>query len=250
MLRIFVVVAILAFAPVTMTIQNQPSGAQDRKGAQQANPATPISVNCNCAAQTDDSKNKPQGWHKLVTWPEGVTTWAILFTLGAIVWQAIETRRAAQATVRYTQSFIESQRPIIAAGIVGNPVRELHDRAAPRITVSLTNTGLTTAYDVTYQSWIELRPFPFTDFTEAADYFSSQSPYSIYPHHDPIILNVPIRAGLSETQLVDLRELRLYACVRIRVAFRDAFSPNRYSNFGLYVMREGMGWLPKYNDSN
>ncbi len=78
----------------------------------------------------------------------------------------------------------------------------------------------------------------------------SENPYSMYPNHDPIILNIPIRNGLSEAQLKDLRELKLYACVRVRVAFRDAFTPTRYSNFGVYVMHEGMGWLPKYNDSN
>jgi hypothetical protein len=243
-MRIFVIIAVLTLTPVTMAVHNQPSGTQDKKGAQQTNPAAPISVNCNCAAQTADGGNKPPGWHKFIAWPEGITTWAILLTLGAIVWQAVETRRAAQATVRYAEAFIESQRPIMAAQIAGNPTKDLHDRDAPRVRVSLSNKGLTTAYEVTYQSWIELLPFPFTDFTDGADHFMSENAYSVYPNHDDIILNVPIRKGLSEDQLKDLRELRLYACVRIRVAFRDAFSPSRYSNFGLDVMREGPGFCP------
>ena len=96
-MRIFVVAAVLSLAPVTMAIQNQPSSAQDRQKAQQANPATPISVNCNCAAQPDDTKNKPQGWHKLVIWPEGIATWALILTLAAIVWQAIESGNATRA---------------------------------------------------------------------------------------------------------------------------------------------------------
>lgn len=36
--------------------------------------------------------------YMLLSWPEGITTWALLATLGAIIWQAVETRRAAKAT--------------------------------------------------------------------------------------------------------------------------------------------------------
>ena len=35
--------------------------------------------------------------YDLVGWPEGITTWAILLTLGAIIWQSSETRKAARA---------------------------------------------------------------------------------------------------------------------------------------------------------
>jgi hypothetical protein len=45
-------------------------------------------------------EDKPQGWHKLIAWPEGIATWAIMLTLGAIIWQAIETRRSVQASLR------------------------------------------------------------------------------------------------------------------------------------------------------
>lgn len=156
----------------------------------------------------------------------------------------------AVAAKKSAEVLLEGQRPTIAAAIVGNPTKDLHDRDAPRIQVSISNKGATTAYELTYQSWIELLPFPFIDFTEEADHFASENPYSLYPNHDPVALNIPIRKGLTEAQLKDLRELKVYACVRVRVAFRDAFSPSRYSNFGFYVMREGAGFLPKYNDSN
>src|SRR5580658_3991822 len=99
-MRIFVVIAILALAPVTMAVQNQPYGAEDRKDTQQATPAGPISVNCNCTAQKDNSEDKPQGWHKLVTWPEGIATWALILTLLAIVWQAVISRKSADAALK------------------------------------------------------------------------------------------------------------------------------------------------------
>ena len=83
-----------------MASQNQPSGTQKRENAQQAIPATPVNVNCNCTNQTDSGHDKPQGWYKLVTWPEGVATWALIFTLGAICWQSWETRRSVAVGLR------------------------------------------------------------------------------------------------------------------------------------------------------
>jgi hypothetical protein len=39
-------------------------------------------------------------WFPLVAWPGGITTWAIILTLIAIVWQSYETRRSVAATKR------------------------------------------------------------------------------------------------------------------------------------------------------
>lgn len=91
---VLLVFAVVLLAPVFVATQNKPSRVGKRQEAQQPNPPIPVNVNCNCAAQTDESKDKPQGWHKLVTWPEGVATWALMLTLAAIVWQAREARRA------------------------------------------------------------------------------------------------------------------------------------------------------------
>lgn len=44
------------------------------------------------------TSSDPPCWHKLVAWPEGITAWLLLGTLGAIVWQAWETRRSAEAS--------------------------------------------------------------------------------------------------------------------------------------------------------
>ena len=97
---------VLLHAPVVVATQNQPSSTGNRQNAEHANPATPISVNCNCAPQADNSKGKPQGWHKFVTWPEGIATWALIFTLAAIAWQAMETRRSVEATANAQRSWL------------------------------------------------------------------------------------------------------------------------------------------------
>ena len=45
----------------------------------------------------EQGKSNPPWWHKLIAWPEGITAWLIMLTLGAIVWQSWETRKAASA---------------------------------------------------------------------------------------------------------------------------------------------------------
>ena len=62
-------------------------------------PAT-ISLACtiNPKQNADQGQSGAPWWHKLVAWPEGITAWLLLLTLGAILWQAWETRKAAVAT--------------------------------------------------------------------------------------------------------------------------------------------------------
>jgi hypothetical protein len=54
----------------------------------------------NDKARTDeckDAKDYMTWWYILVAWPEGITTWALLFTLGVIIWQAKKTADATEA---------------------------------------------------------------------------------------------------------------------------------------------------------
>ena len=179
--------------------------------------------------------------------PEWWLVGAAFATLIVVAWQAIETRRATQAMRDNTKVFIESQRPQIAAKAHGDPTKTLLERGSPRVEISVFNRGLTPAYRLLYESWIELLPFPFVDFTAAADHFKSHEENVLYPNHDPMILNIPIRAGVTEQQLTDLRHLHLFACVRVRVQYVDAFETERFSDFGFYITSNGLGFLPKYN---
>jgi hypothetical protein len=104
------VFTLIALVPVSVAVQNQPAGAKNRQNTQQAAPPVPVSVNCNCTTKADDGKDKPQGWHKLVTWPEGIATWALILTLGAIVWQAIVGRAAASAALKQVNYMVSSER--------------------------------------------------------------------------------------------------------------------------------------------
>jgi hypothetical protein len=176
------------------------------------------------------------------TWPN----WALVIVgLGAIgtAWFTLLAIRDQ------TNALVESQRPKIAAKPHGNPTHDLADLNSPRIQLELFNRGLSVAQNLTYESWIELLPLPFRDFTAAADYHKSEEPMALYPSHDPIIINVPVRKGISEQQLSELRRLETFACVRLRVYYGDAFSAARVASFGFWVAHNGLGFLPKYNDA-
>lgn len=153
--RVSLVLAFIVLAPVFVAAQNQPSRAKKRNEAQQPPPPAPINVNCNCTKQTDDSKDKPQGWHKLVTWPEGIATLALIFTLGAIVWQAVETHRSTNAMRR---NIALQFRPKLIVRKVelersaeGNPVR---------IKYAVANTGGTDARILRIQGSVDYADVP------------------------------------------------------------------------------------------
>jgi hypothetical protein len=90
----------------------------------QENQSSPAAGYVVCSIETSQDaqtgKHQPQWWYKLVSWPEGITAWAILLTLCAICWQSWETRRAAgasnksvDAALSSIQAFINSERPWI-----------------------------------------------------------------------------------------------------------------------------------------
>ena len=60
--------------------------------------AVSIEEKHSCAKEAQSRKDYAPWWYVLVTWPEGITTWAIIATGCVIAWQSNETRRAAKAT--------------------------------------------------------------------------------------------------------------------------------------------------------
>jgi hypothetical protein len=148
-----------------------------------------------------------------------------------------------------TKVLLESQRPMLAAEPHGNAIQDLADPVAPRVQLELLNRGLSPAYDVVYETWIELLKFPFQDFTSSAEHHKAPERTVMYPHHAPAIITISITKGITKEQLAALRQLHLYVCIRLRVEYRDAFSPRRYAEFGVCVLHDGLGFLPKYNDA-
>ena len=87
----------------------------------------------------------------LVSWPEGITTWAIILTGVAIAWQSHETRRSAKATEIST---IQAGRAYAVA----------RNREKPRVSVTVDDTDLghptpfvniTVKYSCPTDAWIK-----------------------------------------------------------------------------------------------
>jgi hypothetical protein len=155
--------------------------------------------------------------------------------------------RTLRVIEKQTAALIESQRPKIAVTAHDDPFQMLCGPSPHRVEIDLDNKGLGVARNLTYETWIELLPLPFVDFTSGADHFASTDPMVLYPNHEPLTINIPIRTGLTARQLDDLRHFRICACIRILVHYDDAFGPNRTVSFGLVVRHNGLGYLPKYN---
>ena len=252
----------------TVAQQQKPIGQQDARKNQRDTkqvdvPAPPVTNNQATSYYEQPHENGPQRWRRLVTWPEGITAWAIMLTLGAIVWQAWETRKAAKTMAQNTAAFILSQRPIIACdpheGI--HPIADMV--ANGRMRLDLVNRGQTQAFHCLQEVWIEFVPraadtdFSVMDsfeFTENAIRSTPPHQFSLYPNHTPLVINVPAGRALSESDKIAMRNARLLICVRLLVRYRDEFlpsnAPDRFSDFGFWVMYEGLGNLSRYQDSN
>ena len=56
-------------------------------------------------------------WYRLFSWPEGITTWALILTLFAIVEQTAQTRKAAEAALLNAKAVIDAERAWIVVSI-------------------------------------------------------------------------------------------------------------------------------------
>jgi len=91
-------------AIIFMSKYDQMHYAEDKdyaiKCTQSSDPFT-IAGEFSCIADNhhnhDEGKPDPPWWDEFFAWPEGITALLIMLTLGAIIWQAWETRKAADA---------------------------------------------------------------------------------------------------------------------------------------------------------
>jgi hypothetical protein len=198
-------------------------------------------------AQTkkNGAEGKSENYFLRLFSPENLPAIGLLI-VGAIgTGLALKTLRAIE---RQTTALVESQRSRLVALPYGDVAKTFADKSARRVEIELHNKGLTPAYDILYETWIEILPFPFADFTSSATRFHCHDPLVLYPNVDPVIINIPIGKAVSAYEMSAIASLKLYVCVRIHVTFRDAFGP-RESDFAFYLMAKGVGFLPKYNSS-
>jgi hypothetical protein len=70
------------------------------QGSQPSSATSALTCEIRPSQKADQGKPKPQWWNVLLAWPEGITAWLLLLTLGGIVWQAQATADSVEAMKR------------------------------------------------------------------------------------------------------------------------------------------------------
>ena len=227
--------------------QKQPQATTIQETGKQTPPKTiPPIANSASAEQKPRRYQKTKGYLRVAFGPEYFATWILVIAAGvgiAFTWKTLRSIK------RQTDALVEGQRPRIVASGHGNPTVTIYDKDAHRVEISIQNNGVLPAQRLTYENWIEILPFPFTGFTMQATYAKSDTPMTLYARGAPLVVNIPMQRKVRQEEITQIRNLKLYVCIRLRVTYQDAFG-KRYAEFGYYVMPDGFGILPRYNDSN
>ena len=120
---------------------------------------------------------KPEGWHKYVAWPEGITAWAVILTLVAIAWQSFATARAAVATEKavktadlaYNLQDATAKRQLRAYLTVKGARLILHNDGTVEPKIELLNCGQTPAYDIAGAHICYFTAYPCPDVGRPTD---------------------------------------------------------------------------------
>jgi hypothetical protein len=256
----------------THTAQTESANQQrDSDQAKQAGPttATASPVQNGLRPKDTTAAAKPEDYakrqSKFPIGPEWVTAIATVFYAVAslFMWLAIKRQadiaeRAAKAAETSavaakanTDALIQAQRAQIQVRIT-DPIPGLIVGKVPGIRADLINTGLTPARDLLYETWLEILPGPFVDFTPRSSHIKSEYPITIYPRApESSVVMTYLDSPLTDAALAALKSTKNLLCIRIRVMYKDAFAADRWQDFGFFAAgRLGVGYLPKYNDSN
>jgi len=105
--------SILIVATILVAVYYQQRNAvgqgYDIKCAQPSElPSAAASLTCKIyqGQNAEQSHSGLHWWNVLIAWPEGITAWLLLLTLAAIVWQAWETRKAADAALESAKAAV------------------------------------------------------------------------------------------------------------------------------------------------
>jgi hypothetical protein len=128
---------------------------------------------------------------------------------------------------------------------------ELRGGVVPQIVLGVLNKGATPAFDCIASTWIEVLPFPFSDFTEKATFGRFHESATIDPNSEtPTAFPVKLNRPLTERECREIvGPQNLILAIRLNLEYEDAFERKRYRNFGFFPFGKNIHFLPKYNDS-
>jgi hypothetical protein len=113
----------------------------------------------------------PLWWHIFFAWPEGITALLLMLTLGAITWQAWETRKAAKATRAAVDTADKAmklqedtaKRQLRAYICITSSGVKLSTDGTIQAKIYFKNGGQTPAYDVRGWSYPLADPYPYAN---------------------------------------------------------------------------------------
>ncbi len=229
---------------------NSPSNGYDVKCVQPSDPsmaATSLACTIKPIQNTDQSEAKPPWWHKLIAWPEGITAWLLMLTLGAIGWQSWETRKAAENAGMALVFQQEALRPRLKVNEFINNV--LHEAVAGEwviVNMKISNSGGLPAYGVIADTWIEFvwgeSPYKLCPI---AKYARADVRLNVHAGH-PSGFFIPLHAKLTETERYAMGHAKATICFRVKLTYH-ALGQEVHTDEAWSVGLDGMQSIAEYS---
>jgi hypothetical protein len=130
-------------------IHNTEGKGYDIKCAQSSEPSATVgSLICTAehSQKAQNGESSSPWWHVFFAWPEGITALLLALTLGAIIWQAWETRKAAEAAMDNIRIVMQKERARLSIEIVPSEFGIKDD--VWEVELRIENDGPTHAFDV------------------------------------------------------------------------------------------------------
>jgi hypothetical protein len=83
--------------PILATAYQKTSRLDSKQNQNGGNTNITVTDDHSSQKESQQCADKPQGWHKFVAWPEGVTAWAVILTLVVLGIQTNEIRKSVRA---------------------------------------------------------------------------------------------------------------------------------------------------------
>jgi hypothetical protein len=204
-----------------------------------------------CKEEKTDAQDYVPWEVAIISWPVGITAWAVLGTLVVIGWQSNETRRAANATEASVESGKETAKRQLRAyvvpelatiGNIANPAevyendtptaaRITHPNWGPLATIQIKNTGQTPSFHVVHRCGICVRPHPLREDLPALTL--ERASCMILGPGVIGIMRVNLPQALEEYEIESLRRGTAAIYVQGDILYTDVFGDKWFTKYRL-----------------
>jgi len=191
---------------------------------------------------TARSQGKMKWFYDLISWPDGITALAVILTLGGIIWQSSEAKRASENAAAQVKAMMATERAWVV-------IRSSMDDYRPTLDDQwlfwwqIKNTGTTAARILSTQCRYELvradqldslplapeylQPIELKGFLLAPGDSATYQTFLVSAHNGAVIHRGVLDAGDFNAIQSEALRLRVYGFVR----YRDVFDETRESRF-------------------